>query len=79
MNGGPVAKTVPNRLRRISVNEAAALQTFPVNMPWFGAQSSIYRQIGNAVPPLLAYHVAKNLADFLQLDNEQYPQILNKL
>lgn len=79
MDGGPIAKSIPKRLRRISVNEAAALQTFPANMPWSGAQSSIYRQIGNAVPPLLAYSVASNLAEFLHLDNEQYPEILKKL
>lgn len=50
------------RMRRITVEEAAAIQTFPRDMPWQGAQSARYRQIGNAVPPLLAYHVASAVA-----------------
>lgn len=46
------------RLRRITVEEAAALQTFPRDVQWQGRQSAHYRQIGNAVPPRLAFHVA---------------------
>lgn len=53
------------RLRRITVQEAAALQTFPRDMPWQGTQSAQFRQIGNAVPPLLAYEVAKGVANVL--------------
>jgi DNA (cytosine-5)-methyltransferase 1 len=48
----------PSFLRRITVEEAAAIQTFPYGMEFKGSQSSRYRQIGNAVPPMLAYHVA---------------------
>lgn len=79
MAGRPVVEAVPDRLRRISVDEAAALQSFPSNMPWHGAQSSVYRQIGNAVPPLLAYHVASNLARFLGLETVEHPEILQRL
>lgn len=49
------------RLRRLTIQEAAALQTFPTDMPWVGTQSVIFRQIGNAVPPLLGYAVASKL------------------
>lgn len=60
-------KRVPNRLRRITVEEAAALQSFPP-LTWSGPQSARYRQIGNAVPPELAYRVALALRDTLGLD-----------
>lgn len=46
------------RMRRITVEEAAALQTFPQGMTFKGPQVAQYRQIGNAVPPNLAFHVA---------------------
>lgn len=59
--GKPPVTVVPKRMRRITVEEAAAIQTFPPLMPWSGRQSSQYRQIGNAVPPLLAYAVASHL------------------
>ena len=47
------------RLRRITVQEAAALQAFPRDMQWSGTQSVQFRQIGNAVPPRLALAVAE--------------------
>lgn len=56
--GAAPLKTVPKRLRRLTVQEAAALQTFPLGMEWAGPQSSQFRQIGNAVPPRLALAVA---------------------
>lgn len=62
MNGGEVATTIPSRLRRITVQEAAAIQSFPKDMPWHGSQSSRYRQIGNAVPPKMAFAVARSVA-----------------
>lgn len=49
------------KLRRLTVEEAAALQTFPSDMPWTGTQSVMFRQIGNAVPPQLAFAVATEL------------------
>lgn len=67
MDGGDVATTIPPRLRRISVQEAAAIQSFPQDMPWHGSQSSRYRQIGNAVPPKMAFAVALSVAKALSL------------
>lgn len=49
-------------LRRITVEEAAIIQTFPRDVSWQGSQSAQFRQIGNAVPPMLAFHVAKAVA-----------------
>ncbi|MDA8210195.1 MAG: DNA (cytosine-5-)-methyltransferase [Actinomycetota bacterium] len=58
MRGGKPLASAPPFLRRLTVEEAAAIQTFPPTMVWHGAQTAIFRQIGNAVPPNLAYHVA---------------------
>ncbi|MGH9213089.1 MAG: DNA cytosine methyltransferase [Acidimicrobiales bacterium] len=41
------------------------IQTFPLGMEWAGRQSAQYRQIGNAVPPRLAYQVALNVVESL--------------
>lgn len=57
--GGVVILPHPNGLRRMSGRELAAVQSFPLNYEFCGSLSSVYRQIGNAVPPLLAYAVAK--------------------
>lgn len=66
--GGDPASTVPDDVRRITVEEAATLQTFPVGMAFAGTQSARYRQIGNAVPPVLAEAVARGLKQRLTAD-----------
>lgn len=55
----PVRTTTPKRMRRITVQEAAVLQTFPASWEFQGPQGARYRQIGNAVPPNLAHEVAQ--------------------
>lgn len=51
--------------RRLSYKEAALIQTFPEDMQFFGNLVSKYKQIGNAVPVQLAYHIGKQLYAFL--------------
>jgi DNA (cytosine-5)-methyltransferase 1 len=47
--------------RTISVREAARLQSFPDQFKFSGAMGASFRQIGNAVPPLVAQAIAKEL------------------
>jgi DNA (cytosine-5)-methyltransferase 1 len=61
LSGGRPRKRAPRRMRRITVQEAAALQTFPAGMAFHGRQVAQYRQIGNAVPPNLAHAVALSI------------------
>jgi len=52
--------------RTISVREAARLQSFPDGFVFAGTMNPAFRQIGNAVPPLLAWRVAETLRETLQ-------------
>ncbi len=45
--------------RRISLREAARLQSFPDSFTFHGGMREMERQIGNAVPPALAWHIAQ--------------------
>ncbi|MBP1906310.1 DNA (cytosine-5)-methyltransferase 1 [Paenibacillus turicensis] len=56
--GGVVVIHHPNNHRRLSVREAATIQTFPIDFIFIGSKTSCYRQIGNAVPPLFAEKLA---------------------
>lgn len=56
-------KDAPNNLRRLTLREAAALQTFPSDYIFAGPTSSQYTQLGNAVPCQLAYAVAAAIVD----------------
>lgn len=78
--GSQGAKTAPRRCgdtlnpllgRRITTDECAALMGFPRDYRWHatgtpaGQRNSIYRQIGNAVPPLLGEAVGRSIASAL--------------
>jgi DNA (cytosine-5)-methyltransferase 1 len=55
----------PNKKRRMSVRECARIQTFPDNFVFCGSLGNMYKQIGNAVPVLLAKKLAKTIKDSL--------------
>ena len=61
----------PTQDRTISVREAARIQTFPDRFRFAGHPTNRYRQIGNAVPPLLASAIASSLRRVLEKGAER--------
>ena len=52
--------------RRISMREAARLQSFPNDFIFASGLRQIERQVGNAVPPILAWYIANAISECLQ-------------
>lgn len=59
-------ETVPSYLRRMTVDEARVIQTFPLDYIFCGSQSAQYTQIGNAVPCNLSKAVCSMVIDVLK-------------
>jgi DNA (cytosine-5)-methyltransferase 1 len=59
-----------DQARTISVREAARLQSFPDGFEFCGTMNPAFRQIGNAVPPLMAKSIAKVMRSVLKQDKE---------
>ena len=57
--------THPFLNRSITVREAARIQSFPDDFVFYGNKGSQMKQVGNAVPPLLANAVAERIKEYL--------------
>lgn len=56
----------PEQQRTLSIREAARLQSFPDDFRFFGNMGDRFRQIGNAVPPLMAWGIAEYIREQLR-------------
>jgi len=63
----PVLLVNPRRelYRRFTPREAASIQSFPRSFKFEGSEADAYRQIGNAIPPLLMWHLMKSVTSLL--------------
>ena len=66
------------RRRRLTVREGARLQSLPDWFEFEGKEASCYKQVGNAVPPLLAYEIAKSFRSYLESPNNIENQTIRR-
>lgn len=68
--GGARPHIHPTEPRVLTVRESARLQSFPDWYEFFGSRTEQYRQVGNAVPPLLAFEVINQVRKVLDAQKQ---------
>jgi DNA (cytosine-5)-methyltransferase 1 len=58
-----LVKKATESYRRFTPGEAAAIQAFPPTFHFVGSEGDAYRQIGNAIPPVLIWHIFRSLQE----------------
>ena len=71
-------KLSDGRRRRLLLEEAARLQSFPDWFKFSGTQTSCFNQIGNAVSTLFAFHLAGSVREYLESDYRLSSQEIEK-
>ncbi|MGK7919700.1 MAG: DNA cytosine methyltransferase [Trichodesmium sp.] len=71
-------KLPDGRRRRLLLREAARLQSFPDWFEFVGKETSCFNQIGNAVPPLFAYHLAGSIRNYLESGKRFSPKEISQ-
>ena len=66
---------VNGRYRRFMPREVARIQSFPDSYRLGGSEARQYRALGNAIPPVLAWHVMKSIVDALVRSEKQQARI----
>lgn len=55
--------------RRFTPLEAARIQSFPDTFKFAGTETTAYRQIGNAIPPVMFWHITNAITNYLEANN----------
>lgn len=53
--------------RRFTPLEAARIQSFPDEFKFAGSETDAYRQIGNAIPPVMFWHISNSIKEYLEM------------
>lgn len=71
-------KLPDGRRRRLFLREAARLQSFPDWFEFVGKETSCFNQIGNAVSPLFAFHLAGSIRSYLESGKRFSPEEISQ-
>ncbi len=72
LNGTDPVLCINGRYRRFMPSEVARIQSFPDNYELVGSERAQYKALGNAIPPVLAWHVMKSVCDAFTLKSSTY-------